>query len=191
MAGGQIASVEPLSGIMVLAAIGAASVGSLFASDAWYTVTFTGGEVKNRKQEHSPGPGPRGRHRRRPLFAGEHRLRARAARSRQPGRGRRARPGHPVRQFDRVGTAADGIIFGGPAAGMMAVLIMICDLRLQQRADPVRGPGLLRDGQRRPVLQGDRGREPEGRARHGARPPGGLGLASCASAGATGTCWIT
>ena len=32
---------------MVLAAIGAAMVGSLFASDAWYTVTYIAGEVKN------------------------------------------------------------------------------------------------------------------------------------------------
>jgi len=35
---------------MVLAAIGAAMVGSLFASDEWYTVTYIAGEVKNPKK---------------------------------------------------------------------------------------------------------------------------------------------
>ena len=51
MASGQIVSVEPLAGlIFVLAAIGAAMVGSLFASDEWYTVTYIAGEVKNPKR---------------------------------------------------------------------------------------------------------------------------------------------
>src|SRR5512135_2061060 len=49
-AGGGIASVQPLMGLMVLAAIGAAMVGSLFSSDEWYTVTYIAGEVKHPKR---------------------------------------------------------------------------------------------------------------------------------------------
>ncbi|MBI5243862.1 MAG: amino acid permease [Elusimicrobia bacterium] len=45
LAEGRIASVEPVSGAALLAAIGVAMVGSLFASDAWNNVTFTAGEV--------------------------------------------------------------------------------------------------------------------------------------------------
>jgi len=40
----------PLSGFSLLAALGAAMVGSLFASDAWYSVTFTGAEIINPKK---------------------------------------------------------------------------------------------------------------------------------------------
>ncbi len=47
---GKIASVESLAGIGVLAAIGAAMVGSLFSSDAWNNITFTAGEVVNPKR---------------------------------------------------------------------------------------------------------------------------------------------
>jgi basic amino acid/polyamine antiporter, APA family len=50
MAEGRVASVEPLSGLMILAALGAAMVGSLFASVAWESVTFTAGEVVNPKR---------------------------------------------------------------------------------------------------------------------------------------------
>ena len=45
MADGQIVSVEPLSGITLLAAIAVAMVGSLFAADAWNNITFAAGEV--------------------------------------------------------------------------------------------------------------------------------------------------
>ena len=44
---GAITSVTPLSGILLLAAIGTAMVGSLFSSDAWNNITFTAGEVIN------------------------------------------------------------------------------------------------------------------------------------------------
>lgn len=47
---GQIVSVESLSGLMILAAIGASMVGSLFSSDAWNNITFTAGEVINPKR---------------------------------------------------------------------------------------------------------------------------------------------
>lgn len=49
-AGGKIVSVEPLSGTILLAAIGVAMVGSLFSSDAWNNITFTSGEVLNPKR---------------------------------------------------------------------------------------------------------------------------------------------
>jgi APA family basic amino acid/polyamine antiporter len=47
---GKIDSVESLSGLMLLAAIGASMVGSLFSSDAWNNITFTAGEVINPKR---------------------------------------------------------------------------------------------------------------------------------------------
>ena len=43
-------SVEALSGIALLAAIGVAMVGSLFSSDAWNNITFAAGEVVNPKR---------------------------------------------------------------------------------------------------------------------------------------------
>jgi APA family basic amino acid/polyamine antiporter len=43
--GGKIAFVETLSGWGILAAMGAASVGSLFAADSWHDVAITAGEV--------------------------------------------------------------------------------------------------------------------------------------------------
>jgi basic amino acid/polyamine antiporter, APA family len=47
MSGGKIDWIESLSGTALIAAIGAAMVGSLFSSDAWNNVTFTAGETKN------------------------------------------------------------------------------------------------------------------------------------------------
>jgi len=47
---GKIVSIETLSGLGILAAIGAAMVGSLFSSDAWNNITFTAGEVINPKK---------------------------------------------------------------------------------------------------------------------------------------------
>lgn len=47
---GKIISFESLSGVAIFAAIGAAMVGSLFASDAWNNITFTAGEVINPKK---------------------------------------------------------------------------------------------------------------------------------------------
>jgi len=40
----------PLKGFAIISAVGAALVGSLFASDAWYNVTFISGEVINPKR---------------------------------------------------------------------------------------------------------------------------------------------
>lgn len=46
-ANGKIDLVQPLNGMMLLAALGVAMVGSLFSSDAWNNITFTAGEVQN------------------------------------------------------------------------------------------------------------------------------------------------
>ncbi|MFI5250849.1 MAG: APC family permease [Bacteroidota bacterium] len=47
---GKIVAVQSLSGWMLPAAMGVASVGSLFSSDAWNNITFTAGEVINPKK---------------------------------------------------------------------------------------------------------------------------------------------
>ena len=46
---GKISAIESLSGFAIVAAVGAAMVGSLFSSDAWNNITFTAGEIKNPK----------------------------------------------------------------------------------------------------------------------------------------------
>jgi APA family basic amino acid/polyamine antiporter len=125
MANGQIASVEPLSGLMVLAAVGAAMVGSLFASDAWYTVTYIAGEVKNPKRNIPLSL---------VLGAGAvvllYFLANVAYVVTLPVQGTPEAAdvfgrGIQFAQFDRVGTAAAEMIFGPAAAVIMAVLIMI------------------------------------------------------------------
>ncbi len=125
MAGGQIVSVEPLSGLMILAAMGAAMVGSLFASDSWYQVTYIAGEVKNPRRNI-------------PLslvlgagivillyflanLAYVVTLPVQGVPEAADVLGR----GIQFAQFDRVGTAAAEMIFGAPAAIIMAVMIMI------------------------------------------------------------------
>ncbi|MES2764536.1 MAG: amino acid permease [Bacteroidota bacterium] len=47
---GQIVNRESLSGMMLMAMIGVAMVGSIFSSDAWNNVTFTGSEIVNPKR---------------------------------------------------------------------------------------------------------------------------------------------
>lgn len=44
---GKIVSVEALSGMALLAAIGISMVGAIFSSDAWNNITFTAAEVKD------------------------------------------------------------------------------------------------------------------------------------------------
>ncbi len=125
MASGQIVSVEPLSGLMLLAAIGAAMVGSLFASDEWYTVTYIAGEVKNPRKNIplslALGAG---------IVTLLYFLANLAYIVTLPVHGSPEAAdvigrGIQFAQFDRVGTAAAEMIFGGPAAVIMAVLIMI------------------------------------------------------------------
>jgi basic amino acid/polyamine antiporter, APA family len=43
----QTLKIEPLSGFALILALGTASIGSLFSSDAWNNVTFIAGEIKN------------------------------------------------------------------------------------------------------------------------------------------------
>ena len=125
MAAGQVVSVEPLTGFMLLAAIGAAMVGSLFASDEWYTVTYIAGEVKNPRKNI-----PRSL----VLGAGIVILLYFLANVAyvvvlpvhgSPEASDVIGRGIQFAQSDRVGTAAAEMIFGGPAAIIMAVLIMI------------------------------------------------------------------
>jgi APA family basic amino acid/polyamine antiporter len=123
--GGGIASVQPLTGFMILAAVGAAMVGSLFASDEWYTVTYIAGEVKN-PRKNIP----------RSLVLGTgivillYFLANVAYVVTLPVHGSPEAAGVIGRgiqfaQSDRVGTAAAEMIFGPAAAAVMAVLIMI------------------------------------------------------------------
>jgi len=125
MADGKILSVEPLSGLMLLAAFGAAMVGSLFASDAWYTVTYIAGEVKNPKRNIPLS-----------LVLGSGivillYILANVAYVTilplhgSPGAADVMGRGIQFAAADRVGTAAASMIFGEPAAIIMAVLIMI------------------------------------------------------------------
>jgi APA family basic amino acid/polyamine antiporter len=125
MASGQIVSVEPLTGLMLLAAIGAAMVGSLFASDEWYTVTYIAGEVKNPRKNIPLSL---------VLGAGIVILLYFLANVAyvvtlpvlgSPDAADIMGRGIQFAQSDRVGTAAAEMIFGGPAALIMAVLIMI------------------------------------------------------------------
>jgi APA family basic amino acid/polyamine antiporter len=125
MANGQIASVEPLSGLLLLAAIGAAMVGSLFASDEWYTVTYIAGEVKNPKKNIPLSL---------VLGAGAVVLLYFLANVAYililpvhggPEAADVVGRGIQFAASDRVGTAAAEMIFGPAAAVIMAVLIMI------------------------------------------------------------------
>jgi APA family basic amino acid/polyamine antiporter len=123
--GGAVASVEALSGMLVLAAIGASMVGSLFSSDSWYQVTYIAGEVRNPKKSIplslALGTG---------IVTLLYFLTNLSYMLVLPVRG--APNGATVFergiQFaadDRVGTAAASVIFGEPAAVIMAVLIMV------------------------------------------------------------------
>jgi APA family basic amino acid/polyamine antiporter len=100
-------------------------VGSLFASDAWYTVTYIAGEVKNPKRNI-------------PLslvlgagivillyFLANVAYVVTLPVHGSPEAADVIGRGVQFAQFDRVGTAAAEMIFGGPAAIIMAVLIMI------------------------------------------------------------------
>ena len=125
LADGKITAVEPLSGAMVLAAFGVAMVGSLFSADAWNNITFTAGEVKNPKRDIplSLGVGTAivtllyclvnlAYVTVLPLVG-------------QPDGASVAARGIQFATSDRVGVAAASMIFGAPAAAIMAVLIMV------------------------------------------------------------------
>ena len=122
---GKILSVENLSGIMVMAAIGVSMVGSLFSSVAWENITFTAAEVINPKRNIplslAVGTGVVTM-----LY-----LLANVAYililpvAGSPGATDLVGRGIQFAASDRVGTAAVTGIFGESAAIIMAVLIMV------------------------------------------------------------------
>ena len=122
---GTIISAESLSGLMILAAIGASMVGSLFSSDAWNNITFTAGEVINPKRNIPLS-----------LVLGTGVVTILYVLANiayimvlpvvgSPGAADLFGRGIQFASSDRVATAAVTTIFGEPAAVIMAVLIMI------------------------------------------------------------------
>ncbi len=125
ISGGKIDWVEQLGGFSVVIAIGVAMVGSLFASIAWETITFTAGEVKNPKRN-IPMSLLFGT-----LIVTVLYILANVAYlvilplAGSPGGKDVVSQGIQFAADDRVGTAAAQLIFGEPAAIIMAILIMI------------------------------------------------------------------
>lgn len=125
IAGNKIEWIEQLGGFSIVVAIGVAMVGSLFASVAWETITFTAGEIKNPKRVIPLS-----------LFFGTlivtvlYVLANVAYLVTLPLTGNPNTPsvigqGIQFAADDRVGTAAAQMFFGQPAALIMAVLIMV------------------------------------------------------------------
>jgi APA family basic amino acid/polyamine antiporter len=125
VADGTILSITPLSGLMLLSAIGVAMVGSLFSADAWNNITFTAGEVKNPNRNIPLSLA---------LGTGTVILIYILANigyllvlpvTGSPDAMDAAGRGIQFAVSDRVGTAAASVIFGESAAIIMAALIMI------------------------------------------------------------------
>ena len=116
---------KPISGLALLTAFGVASVGSLFACDAWNGTTFTAGETKNPKRTValSLGIGTSAVVILYLLanFAYVLLLPVQGV----PGSTDVILRGIQFAADDRVGTAAAFLIFGAPAAVIMAAFIMI------------------------------------------------------------------
>jgi APA family basic amino acid/polyamine antiporter len=123
--GGVGITTEALSGMVLFGAMGAAMVGSLFSSDAWNSITYTAGEVKD-PQRNIPLS----------LFFGTlivtvlyvlanvAYLMLLPIKGSPEGMDVLSR-GIMFATDDRVGTAAIATIFGSAAVSIMAVLIMI------------------------------------------------------------------
>jgi APA family basic amino acid/polyamine antiporter len=122
---GKIISVETLSGLALLPAIGVAMVGSLFSSDAWNNITFTAGEVVNPRHTIP-----------RSLILGTGLVTLLYVLANiayllilpvtgSPEAAGIMGQGIQFAAADRVGTAAGTMIFGSAGAIIMAVLIMI------------------------------------------------------------------
>lgn len=116
---------ELLGGTVLWGAIGAAMVGSLFSSDAWVSITYTAGEVKNPKRNIPLG-----------LFFGTLivtvlYILANVAYMMllpiygSPDGANVLEKGISFASQDRVATAAASIIFGSSAVTIMALLIMV------------------------------------------------------------------
>ena len=125
VADGRIVSAEMLSGGMLLAALGAAMVGSLFAADSWNNITFTAAEVV-RPRRNVPLSLALGTGAVILLYilANVAYVLVLPVAGDPAGADVTAR-GIQFAVSDRVGTAAASMIFGPPAAVIMAVLIMI------------------------------------------------------------------
>jgi APA family basic amino acid/polyamine antiporter len=125
VADGKIISVEPLSGLDVLIAVGVAMVGSIFSSDAWNNITFTAGEVINPKRNIplslALGTGAVTLIY---LLANVSYLVVLPLQGTPDGTNALAR-GIQFAELDRVGTAAMSVVFGDMALYLMAALIMI------------------------------------------------------------------
>ncbi len=115
----------PLSGMALLAALGVASVGSLFACDAWNGTTFTAAETVNPKRTVAQSMA---------LGVGTVVVLYMLANlayiltlpvTGEPGAGNAMGRGIQFATNDRVGTAAASMIFGSGAAVIMALFIMI------------------------------------------------------------------
>ncbi len=122
---GQSVSIESLVGMGLIAAIGAAMVGSLFSSDAWNNITFTAGEVINPKKTIPLSLA---------LGTGIVTLLYLAANisyllvlplKGTPDGATVMERGIQFAASDRVGVAAATMIFGETAAIIMAILIMV------------------------------------------------------------------
>ena len=122
---GKILSITPMTGWMLLSAIGVAMVGSLFSADAWNNITFTAGEVTNPKQNIPLSLA---------LGTGTVILIYLLANigyllvlplTGSPEATDATGRGIQFAVSDRVGTAAASVIFGESAAVIMAIMIMI------------------------------------------------------------------
>ena len=118
-------SIESLSGLALVAAIGVAMVGSLFSSDAWNNITFTAGEVVNPRRTIplSLALGT-GLVILLYLLANISYILILPLRGTPEGADVLGR-GIQFAAQDRVGTAAATQMFGAPAAVIMGILIMI------------------------------------------------------------------
>jgi len=123
--GGKVVMIESLSGFMLAAAVGVAMVGSLFSSDAWNNITFTAGEVVN-PQRNIPLSLALGT-----LVVTILYLLANVSYILMlpvignPAGSDVVSRGIQFAANDRVATAGAAMIFGAPAAIIMAILIMI------------------------------------------------------------------
>lgn len=112
-ANGSITS-EPLTGIAFIIALGAASVGSLFSSDAWNNVTFIAGEIKA-PQKNIPLS----------LFFGTLVVTILYVLANLAYMAVLPLDAIAFADYDRVGTAAVHVILGSIGVYLMAALIMI------------------------------------------------------------------
>jgi len=122
---GEGGSLIPLTGFVLIAALGCAMVGPLFASDSWYDVTFVGQEIK-RPERNLPLSMVLGTIIVIILYvlANLAYLQLLPLRGSETGITEFER-GMQFATYDRVGTAAISIVFSKYGAIIMAVLIMI------------------------------------------------------------------